>query len=336
MRQCGMGIGEFLEENTGHHGLPPLWSLLAYVMMYEGTSSVNHFWESYRHAKALAENRDRHYYAAYIPKNTSGIRNLQVPGYEIASHQRFIWQNILKKLPVSECAFAYRKGIGIRECARPHVGRAVLIHMDIKNFFGSIRESTVFRYLLRETGYPKQLVHFISRMCCYAGSLPQGACTSPILSNICFRECDETLQLYCREHGLVYTRYSDDLFFSGDVENAGAHIKKITEILGKHGFKVNREKTKVLRKDAAQRILGMTVNTRLQVSRSYRRALRQELHYLYEFGGDAKGAKAADDWLSYLCCLQGKISYVLSADPENEEFRTHRRVILSMIQEFSG
>ena len=305
INQCGHGVGELINKKVTKKYLPSLWSILSYEMLRNPTSSTNHFWKSYRESLALVHERDKHYSPAYLQKNSSGIRTINVPDWEITRHQRFMLREIFDYIPVSECAFAYRKGHSIKDCAVPHVGRHTLIHLDIKDFFSSISEETVFRAIEKETGYSKQLADFMSKLCCHNGVLPQGACTSPVLSNICFRSCDDELFSYASQRNLVYTRYSDDLFFSGTIDGIDEVLRALTRILNKHGFQVNNKKTKVLHQSSSQRIVGLVVNEKVQVDRNYRRKLRQEFYYLHKYRENSKGAQCEDSFLTYLYKLQG-------------------------------
>lgn len=336
MNQCGQGVAELINKKATREYLPPLWSILSYEMLRNTTESTNHFWKSYRQSRALAEERYNHYSPAYLQKNTSGTRTLNVPDWEIARHQHFMLREIFDHIPVSPCAFAYRKGHGIKECAAPHVKQQTLIHLDVKDFFSSITEATVFQAIEKETGYAKQLVDFMSKLCCHNGVLPQGACTSPVLSNICFRPCDDDLLSYASQHNLRYTRYSDDLFFSGEIDCIKDRIIELGAILNRHGFRVNKEKTKVLHQNSSQKIVGLVVNEKIQVSRDYRRALRQELYYLHKYREDSTGAQGEDLFLTYLYRLQGKVAFVLSIDPHNEEFRSERKKLLELIDEYEN
>lgn len=336
MNQCGHGVTELINKKAEKDYLPPLWSVLSYEMLRNTTNSVNHFWRDYRHSRALAEERDQHYSPAYLQKNASGTRTLNVPDWEIARHQHFMLREIFDHIPVSPCAFAYCKGHSIKECAAPHVKQHTLIHMDIKDFFSSITEADVFRAIERGTGYSKQLVNFMSKLCCHNSVLPQGACTSPVLSNICFRPCDDELLRYTAQLNLVYTRYSDDLFFSGRIDDIKGTLNELTLILNRYGFQPNREKTKVLHQNSSQRIVGLVVNEKIQVSRDYRRALRQELYYLYKYRENSTGAQGESLFLSYLYKLQGKVAFVLSIDPDNDEFRNERNRLLELIDEYEN
>ena len=333
MRQANVSFHELMRTSPRYPGLPPLWSKLPYLMLLgDGQTTAKYFWKSYRELNALLQTRDSHYRRTSIPKNSGGIRELLVPDQELKKHQKFILKEILYRIPVSESACAYHKRRGLTDLARPHVGHEVLLHFDVEDFFSSITEQMVFECLVRETGYPRNVAGFLSRLCCYRGRLPQGACTSPALSNLCFKPCDEALSALSRRYGMAYTRYSDDIFLSGDDQSIPDIMDEVTKLLGGHGFRINRKKTKVLRRHQAQKVTAILVNDKMQVSRAYRRQLRQELHYLFRFGIHAEAAQAAEHYPEYLCQLYGRVSFVLYVDPKNKEFQAAARRLERMIE----
>lgn len=318
--QCKMPVTEMFQRAHHNKNIPPLWSVLSYTMLQRSGDSKE-IWEHYRHLKAMAENTQGWYRQCLLPKANGGIRVLSVPRYQLRDQQARILCGILRGLPVSNHAYAYCRGRSIADCARPHTGHDLLIHLDIKDFFGSITEDMVYTMLYRETGYAKSLCRFLARLCCLKGRLPQGAPTSPILSNLVFYPCDEALFALARKHGMHYTRYSDDLFFSGkESTNIRVFMLEATGILLRHGFFLNRDKTKVLRRQHRQSVLGITVNDHPQVSRDYRRKLRQELYYLEKFGPNCRGALELGDYWKYMQQLQGKLSYLLQIDPNNDDW----------------
>lgn len=334
MTLCKMPMEELLRENTSPYDIPPLWSVLSYAMLM-GHSSPEGILREYRLALQLAENTAPYYHRVDIPKAKGGVRWLYVPSYSLREHQAVILERILRALPVDEHAYAYRRGIGFRGCAQAHVGKAVLIHMDLKNFFGSVREDMVFAALRRDTEYASALCRFFARLCCLHGSLPQGTSTSPALSNIVFRPCDEALTELAASLNMDYTRYSDDLFFSGkESVDAGEVIGRVTALVESFGFHINKEKTAVRRQQDRQSVLGLTVNEHLQVNRTYRRKLEQELYYLDRFGLDAEGVKKAECPLRYLQQLLGKVNYVLQIDPKNEKYLKYRQDLEQRIQTY--
>lgn len=331
MGQAKVSLSEVVGPSQIASNLPPLWSAMSYVMLFYPEKPPNTFWKKYRELIAMANNREQYYSKAYMPKRTSGKRTLLVPKYEIRKHQKFILKEILQKLCVSANACAYTKGRGIKDLAIPHTGHNILVHLDIKDFFGSITEQLVFETLLRETGYPKNTVGLISKLCCYKGRLPQGTCTSPYLSNLCFKQCDQEIEFYCWRRGLTYTRYSDDLYISGDHLNIKQLIRQVSAVLLKSGFRINKEKTKVMRKHQAQRVTAVVVNEWPQISREYRRKLRQEVYFLKKFKSKCKGALETGNYGDYLREVQGKIAFVLHIDPCNKEFLAARNLVRRLI-----
>lgn len=333
MKQANASSNELMRAMPRHPGLPPLWSKMPYLMLLgDGQTTAKYFWKSYRELNTLLQARDSHYKPTSIPKSSGGTRELLVPDQELRKHQKFILKEILYRIPVSECACAYHKRRGLTNLARPHVGHDVLLHFDIKNFFSSITEQMVFECLTEETGYPKNVAGLLCRLCCYRGHLPQGACTSPAISNICFKKCDEDLSALAKRYNMAYTRYSDDIFLSGNNLPISTIIDEVTTIICGYGFQVNRKKTKVLRRHQAQKVTAIMVNDKMQVSRAYRRQLRQELYYLNRFGIHSEAAQAAERYPEYLSELYGRVSFVLYVDPENREFRVAAQKLEKMIK----
>lgn len=333
MGQAKVSLSEVVGQTQIARHLPPLWSTMSYVMLFYPEKPPAAFWKKYRELIDLANHREKFYDKAYRPKRTSGTRTLLVPKYEIRRHQKFILKEILQRLCVSENTCSYRKGRGIKDLAGPHAGHDILVHLDIKDFFGSITESLVFETLLRETGYTKNVVGLITKLCCYKGRLPQGTCTSPYLSNLCFKQCDHEIAFYCIQKGLTYTRYSDDLFVSGNYMNIKQLIREVSAILLRSGFRINKDKTKVLRKYQSQRVTAVVVNEKPQITREYRRNLRQELYYVRKFKNKCKGALETGSYGDYLHELQGKIAFVLYIDPCNQEFIEARKLVKRLIRE---
>lgn len=334
MDQADISYQEMIRVKPKHPGLPPLWSKIPYLMLLlEHQNTAKYFWKGYRELNTLLEKRDSFYRPARIPKAGGGTRNLLTPLGELMRHQKFILKNILYRIPVSEYACAYHKHRGLTHLAQPHVGHKTLLHLDIADFFSSITEQMVFTSLLEETGYPKSVAGFLSRLCCYKRYLPQGACTSPALSNICFKKCDEEIAALAKRYAMTYTRYSDDLYLSGDDIPVAMILEEVTDILARHGFRINSKKTRVLHPHHAQKVTAIVVNEKMQVNREYRRQLRQELYYLERFGENAAGVLEAGNYWDYLYRLRGRVDFVLYVDPENKEFREAKAMLERLLYE---
>ena len=331
MKLCKMPMEELLRQRSVACDIPPLWSVLSYSMLVGGCSAGS-ILRDYRQVREMAKNTAPFYERRPIPKANGGVRWLYVPRYTLRERQQHIAWYVLCELPVDSHAYAYRPGVSFRECAQPHVGKDVLIHLDLQNFFGSIKEDMVFSALLRDTGYAPSLCRFFAKLCCLHGSLPQGTVTSPALSNIVFRSCDEALAKLAEDFGMNYSRYSDDLYFSGNGQvDAGEVIGQVSQLLNQYGFRLNPEKTQVRRQQHRQSVLGLTVNEGIRVSRSYRRQLEKELYFQERFGENCSGARNAESYLLYLQQLLGKVSYVLQIDPENQKFAQFRHRLQNCI-----
>lgn len=123
----------------------------------------------------------------------------------------------------------------------------------------------------RSLGYEEEVVKTLTALCTYKSRLPQGAPTSPMLSNIIASKMDEMMLEYCKKRGIIYTRYADDLTFSADSDVKVPPIEDIYKIVYLNGFKVNRMKTKVRYKGCKQEVTGLTVTNGVHVSQKYKR-----------------------------------------------------------------
>ena len=171
---------------------------------------------------AVSNNLSKHYRKAKLPKKNGGFRNLSVPDEVLKSIQKRIAEVLLIHMPVSRYAKAYRFGSSTLRNAKHHVGKQVVLKLDILHFFDSIRYSTVKDKLFPEEIYAEPLRILLTMLCYHKDALPQGAPSSPAITNIILYEFDEQLGQWCREHGIAYTRYCDDMTFSGDFEPSEA------------------------------------------------------------------------------------------------------------------
>jgi retron-type reverse transcriptase len=247
-----------------------------------------------------------HYVRFTVPKKSGGVRELSAPHHDLAAAQRWIFQNILQRLPTHPAAHGFVKGRSIRTNALPHVGRHLLVNADLKDFFPTITFHRV-RGALEQLGYSPAAATILALLCTesprrmveYAGrtfhvatgprALPQGACTSPALSNLIARRLDSRLSGIAAKLGWQYTRYADDLSFSADKEaepekKTGYLLARIRHIAQDEGFFVNEKKTRVLKRSSAMAVTGIVVNRRAGVRRREVRRLRAILHNAKKHG----------------------------------------------------
>lgn len=278
----------------------------------------------------LVRRADRLYTDVAIPKKSGGVRRLRVPQYCLRCVQFHIHHQILSKIPVSRFATAYHKGAALVQNAAPHVGRRYLLKMDLADFFGHIRFDQAYKAAFHTRHFPRQIGALLTTLCCCQERLPQGAPTSPMLSNIVMRHFDDAMGMWCEQRGIAYTRYSDDLTFSGDVPLYAVYIKA-KDFLENLGFEINERKTVFVTRASRQSVTGLVVNDKPSVPREYRRRLRQTLYYVAQYGAedaiirgkesgfiDENGAPMVYEFYEH---LRGQIGYVLSIDPTQTYFR---------------
>lgn len=263
---------------------------------------------------AVSNNLGKHYRKAKLPKKGGGYRNLSVPDAVLKSIQKRIADVLLVHMPVSGYAKAYRFGSSTLRNARHHVGKPVVLKLDILHFFDSIRYSTVKDKVFPEEIYAEPLRILLTMLCYYKDSLPQGAPSSPAITNIILYGFDESIGRWCGERGIAYTRYCDDMTFSGEFEPTEV-IRFVRLELGKMGFLLNEQKTRIQHPGQQQLVTGIVVNEKLSIPADYRRKLRQELYYCRKFGIrdhlQKIGLEIPEE--TYRMQLLGKVHYVLQA-----------------------
>lgn len=260
---------------------------------------------------------ETHYHPVVISKKSGGRRKLLVPDALLRTIQRNLLHHVLEEFQISEFACAYKKGTSIVDNARPHVGAKLVLKLDIQDFFNQITWILVYQNAFPGTHFPPAIRKMLTEFCCVRDRLPQGAPTSPTVSNLVMRPFDVHMGEWCREREIRYTRYCDDLTFSG-VFAPEEVIRKVRGFLQVYGFELNRKKTRVLGRGNAQSVTGIVVNEKAQVSRAYRRKLRQEVYLFDRYGIKTEEGPKNDE--KERRRLLGKMRYVLSVNPEDVWF----------------
>ena len=274
-----------------------------------------------------------HYIRFTIPKRSGGKRTLFRPHRTLAQAQRWIFENITSRLPVEPPAHGFITGKSILTNAREHAGHALVVNLDLTDFFPSIGFPRV-RSVFQRTGYSPAVATILALLCTecprrvmeYDGvtyhvatgprGLPQGACTSPSLSNQVARRLDRRLSGLATKLGITYTRYADDLTFSGDGEledRVGYLMARVRHIAEDEGFVVNEAKSRVLRRNAAQIVTGLVVNDRPGVARKEVRRLRAILNRARTEGLERQNREHRPNFVAW---LRGKIAFVAMARPD--------------------
>lgn len=288
------------------------------------------------------------YTAVSIRKRDGGCRLLHIPNSSLKNIQKRILSQILHYAVISSSAMAYRRGTTLKDATALHIGKPVLVKLDIKDFFGSITFQMVISHAFPSQYFPRRIGVLLTNLCCYEGRLPQGAPTSPVISNIIMRPFDDYMNTYCGERGIAYSRYCDDMSFSGDFAPIPL-IEKVKNYLMAMGFSLNDSKTQVIRQGHRQTVTGIVVNQKQQVPSGYRRRIRQEIYYCRKYGVRSHILRAGEtEYIAkdihsqdgkrvyrqrYLQHLLGKVNHVLFIDPSNMEFCSYREMINKWIND---
>lgn len=276
----------------------------------------------------ISNTMDSNYEEIIIHKKKGGLRYLSEPSKTLKRIQKNILKNILEERRISCYAKAYKKETSLVHNAISHIDKNVIVKLDIKNFFDNITFNKVYESCFNEVLYPKKLGMLLTNLCVYNNALPQGAPTSGYISNLVLRNFDEHIGRYCDEKNISYTRYSDDMTFSGDF-NPSEIIGYVNSCLFNEGFKLNKDKIKVVRKNIRQQVTGVVVNEKLSIRKSYKRKIRQEIYYIKKYGIDSHLNKiGVKDKTLYLRKLFGRINYVLQIESNNVEFIGYKNYLL--------
>jgi RNA-directed DNA polymerase len=284
-----------------------------------------------------ADQRLRHYSYRLFQKHSGGVRLIEAPKQHMRAIQRQILREILERIPVHSAVHGFVKGRSIRTFAAPHTGRPVVLRIDLKDFFPTFTRARV-QALFRMCGYPEPVADRLGGLCTTIvpsplftrlgfndasaarelygrPHLPQGAPTSPALANVCTYRLDCRLAGVARGAGALYTRYADDLAFSGENDfarcaehfAAGAAAIAIDE-----GFSVHFRKTRIMRQGVRQHLAGLVTNAHLNIPRRDYDQLKAILTNCLRHGPQSQNREGLPDFRAH---LHGRISFVESINP---------------------
>lgn len=241
-----------------------------------------------------------------IKKKDGSCRVISIPHLDLKVVQRWILKEILEKVKVSPYTMAFvPKKNGLRDNAIQHCNNVFLLHLDIRNYFGTISEKKVFQ-LFCNIGYNFNVSAILTNLCTIDGVLPQGAVTSPYIANLVSYHLDMRLSGLCSRQDIVYTRYADDLCFSSNNRVKLNRIEKIVkEIIVDEGFEINDNKTYYLSNSVKKVITGITINNKeIHVEKKYKREIRSMIYNSIVKCDYSLNSK-----------IRGSIAYVNSIEP---------------------
>lgn len=270
-----------------------------------------------------------YYYRNFqILKKNGKHRNISEPLPSLKEIQNWILKEILYNVKISAFAKAYKPNISLMENLKFHKNQSKVMTLDIKDFFSSIKLQEVEK-IFYDLGYSRLVSNLLAKLCCLQDSLPQGAPTSPCLSNIFFFSADELISKYCIKNKIRYTRYADDLTFSGNFDE-----KKLAEfvidIITNLNLEINVKKSKVMPLGTRQTVTGIVVNEKVQVDFKKRNEIRQAMHYIKKFGLENHMSFKRIAKANYLEHLIGKINFILQINPNDNEFIDYKKHLLNI------
>ncbi|MBI3133977.1 MAG: RNA-directed DNA polymerase [Bacteroidetes bacterium] len=265
-----------------------------------------------------------------IKKKNGKLRTISEPLPSLKEIQTWILDSILSNVSVSPFAKAYRKNVGLLENIKFHKNQPLVLTMDLTDFFTSVKTNSV-EEIFRSLGYSDLIANLLAKLCTKDNSLPQGAPTSPALSNLFFKPVDERIAAYCKLNHIRYTRYADDLNFSGDfdAEKLKAYVKGAVESVG---LMVNDSKTRVMKSGSRQLVTGIVVNEKPQVAFQKRNKLRQDLFYIRKFGLEDHMKRRKIKQANYLSHLLGQVNFIVHINPDDKEFQDYKTYLVGLKQ----
>ncbi len=287
-----------------------------------------------------------HYHYRWLPKDQAAPlegRLLEAPKTRLKAAQRELLRSVLDAVPPHDAAHAYRKGRSIHTHAELHAGRAWVLRMDLRRFFASIRASRIHA-LFRTMGYPETVARALTGLCTNrvppkiwrrllpsvpAGlrrqqalvytepHLPQGAPTSPALANLCALRLDQRSSALAQKLDARYSRYGDDLTFSGDRRlKLSWLVARVGAIALEEGFSINHRKTLRMPRAQRQRVTGVVVNARPNICRADFDRLKATLFNCAKYGPQSQNHGERENFRAYLL---GKIGFVAQLNPARAE-----------------
>lgn len=232
------------------------------------------------------------YKAFTIPKKTGGERYIQSPNNTIKYLQTLLNYYLQNSYNHSRCSYGFIPGKSIVDNAKKHKGKKYVLNIDIKDFFPTINFGRIRGMFISLYKFPDSIATHLTNLCCHENSLPQGAPTSPVISNIICYGLDKKLSKLAKTNSMTFTRYADDLTFSSN-KNVYSEdlIISIKEIIQSEGFEVNEKKLRLQNQMRRQEVTGLVVNERVNVKRARLTEIRNIL-YRWEKYGLENAAKA--------------------------------------------
>ncbi|MFL5327997.1 MAG: reverse transcriptase family protein [Gemmataceae bacterium] len=325
---------------------PRRWDVLAITTKDQlakwlgiSTSRLEWFADILGTTPRATEERMRHYRQRWIPKRRGRWRLLEIPKARLKVIQRQILKEIVNKIPPHNLAHAFRNGRSIVSFAEPHVSQTIVLRFDLQDYFVSIPHSQIVS-VFKSAGYPLTIARLLACLCTTSTNdetlaklleepascaryqsrhLPQGAPTSPSLANLRSFELDVRLAALASHFDATYTRYADDMAFSGGTSLARSSRRfqvLVGVIVAESGFELNFRKNRFMRQGIRQQLVGIVVNQHPNIKRNEFDRIKAVLHNCLTKGVVTQNR---DQRADFRAVLRGQIAYVEQVNPQRGE-----------------
>lgn len=262
---------------------------------------------------------DSYYTEFEIPKKSGEPRRICAPTGDLKGVQRqladALWEHqksIYEELGIKpNISHAFEEGKSIITNAKIHRNKRIVINVDLSDFFDSIHIGRVCGFFEKNKHFnlPHEPAITIAQLACYQGKLPQGAPTSPIITNLVCQVLDMHLLSFAKRYRLDYTRYADDITFSTNdrafLETWDSFYAELEKKIRKAGFSLNEKKTRITYRDSKQVVTGLVVNKKISVDHAYCRKVRAMAHSLY-----TNGSYSVDGVEGNIRQLEGRFAFI--------------------------
>jgi len=297
--------------------------------------SLNHFckivWYNRNYInRSTYPQRQRYMYRHYkIPKKNWWYRDISEPLPSLKEIQYWILNNILKKIKVSKFAKSYTEWVNIKHHVKYHKWAEKVLTLDIADFFWWIKYLNIYG-IFQDLWYSNSVSNKLARICSLHWNLCQWSPCSPYISNVYMKSFDESVFKYCKDNWIKFTRYSDDMAFSGDFDESSL-ISFVKKSLSGLWLFLNESKTKLMKKNDQQIISWIIVNKKIQIPKVKRNKIRNTMFYIKKFWLNSHIETLKITKANYLKHLLWKINYVLYINPKDKEFFEYKNYLIQLL-----
>jgi len=270
-------------------------------------------------AKYILKKKDYFYRSFYINKKNGSKRLINEPLHQLHTIQKEVANFLLLKRHSVKNSHGFELNKSIVSNASNHVNKKIVLNIDLENFFPSITKSKVVNVLTSKFELKDKEADKIAEILTFKNTLPQGAPSSPIISNYVCEKLDKELHKFCKNFNIVYTRYADDLTFSFAFNKLPKLlVNEIYSIIEKHEFKINAKKTRYFYRNRSQVVTGLVVNEKVNVKKEFQKRIRAILFnwktkgfknvtdtFLVKYGNDKELIPTVSGWINFLGQVKG-------------------------------